>query len=72
MAERGVIRSSDTACQGQRFFDFHESKGWIIGKSPMKDWRAAVRTWEINYRPSTTPEPTGGEGWKPYVKPEYN
>ena len=28
------------------FFDFYESKGWVIGKSPMKDWQAAVRTWE--------------------------
>ena len=30
----------------EQFFNFYESKGWIIGKSPMKDWRAAVRTWE--------------------------
>ncbi len=28
------------------FFDFYESKNWFIGKSKMKDWRAAVRTWE--------------------------
>lgn len=31
-----------------RFFDSYESKGWIIGKTPMKDWKAAVRTWEKN------------------------
>lgn len=30
----------------QAFLDYYESKGWLIGKSPMKDWRAAVRTWE--------------------------
>jgi hypothetical protein len=30
----------------QNFFDFYESKGWRVGKAPMKDWRAAVRTWE--------------------------
>ena len=29
-----------------QFYDFYESKGWVVGKSPMKDWRAAVRTWE--------------------------
>ena len=29
-----------------RFVDFYTSKGWRIGKSPMKDWQAAVRTWE--------------------------
>lgn len=28
------------------FVDFYESKGWMIGKSKMKDWKAAVRTWE--------------------------
>lgn len=30
----------------QTFIDFYESKGWLIGKNKMKDWKAAVRTWE--------------------------
>lgn len=30
----------------EQFFNFYESKGWMVGKSPMKDWRAAIRTWE--------------------------
>lgn len=30
----------------ERFVDFYESKGWVVGKSKMKDWRAAVRSWE--------------------------
>jgi hypothetical protein len=30
----------------QGFVDFYTSKGWLVGKTPMKDWRAAVRTWE--------------------------
>ena len=30
-----------------RFFNFYESNGWKVGKNPMKDWKAAVRTWEI-------------------------
>lgn len=30
----------------QSFFDFYESKGWMIGKDKMKDWRACIRTWE--------------------------
>jgi hypothetical protein len=30
------------------FVDFYQSKGWMIGKNKMKDWRAAVRTWEKN------------------------
>lgn len=30
------------------FVNFYESKGWLIGKNRMKDWKAAVRTWEKN------------------------
>lgn len=30
----------------EMFVDFYSSKGWMIGKNPMKDWKAAVRTWE--------------------------
>lgn len=30
----------------QRFVNFYESKGWMVGKNKMKDWKAAVRTWE--------------------------
>ncbi|MFX0133806.1 MAG: hypothetical protein ACFFDN_09185 [Candidatus Hodarchaeota archaeon] len=32
----------------EQFFDFYEAKGWYIGKNKMKDWKAAVRTWERN------------------------
>jgi len=31
-----------------KFFDFYESKGWMIGKNKMKDWKSAVRTWKPN------------------------
>ncbi len=30
------------------FYNFYESKGWMIGKNKMKSWKAAVRTWEKN------------------------
>lgn len=30
----------------EQFINFYEAKGWFIGKNRMKDWRAAVRTWE--------------------------
>ena len=29
----------------QRFVDFYECKGWMVGKNKMKNWKAAVRTW---------------------------
>ena len=30
----------------QSFVDYYDSNGWRVGRSAMKDWRAAVRTWE--------------------------
>lgn len=30
----------------EKFFDFYESKGWVVGKTKMKDWKACIRTWE--------------------------
>jgi len=30
----------------EAFWDFYESKNWLVGKSKMKCWKAAVRTWE--------------------------
>lgn len=30
----------------QGFIDFYESKGWLVGKTPMKDWKAACRNAE--------------------------
>lgn len=31
-----------------RFVDFYTTKGWMVGKNKMKDWKSAVRTWERN------------------------
>lgn len=30
----------------QRFIDYYQSNGWMVGKNRMKDWKASVRTWE--------------------------
>ena len=39
-------RERNNGVDPQAFIDFYESKGWMVGKSPMKDWKASVRTWE--------------------------
>lgn len=31
---------------GKHFCNYYESKGWVIGKAPMKSWKAAVRVWK--------------------------
>ena len=30
----------------ERFVDYYTSNGWCVGKNKMKDWKAAIRTWE--------------------------
>ena len=30
----------------QKWYDYYSANGWKVGKNPMKDWKAAVRTWE--------------------------
>lgn len=42
----------------QRFWDFYESKGWKVGSSPMKDWKAAVRNWARRDTPGGTTKPS--------------
>lgn len=47
----------------QGFIDFYESKGWMVGKTPMKDWKAACRnaeTWERWSRKEASAPPKKG------------
>jgi predicted phage replisome organizer len=37
------------------FIDFYASKGWLVGKTKMSDWKAAVRTWESRNRKQSKP-----------------
>ena len=50
----------------QRFVDYYQSNGWKVGKNPMKDWKAAVRTWEQNNKGNPKPQ-TGGTVSKSFM-----
>ena len=39
-----ILRNNNI--DAEAFIDFYSSKGWLVGKNKMKDWKAAVRTWE--------------------------
>ena len=41
--------------EAESFINFYDSKGWMVGKNKMQDWKAAIRTWEMrdNKRPKT-------------------
>lgn len=45
---RDYCRSRSNSVDPELFYNFYESKGWMVGKNPMKDWQAAIRTWEIS------------------------
>ena len=43
---RSYCKERNNSVDPERFCDFYASKGWKVGNQPMKDWKAAVRTWE--------------------------
>ena len=43
---REYCRERENAVDAESFVDFYAAKGWKVGNAPMKDWKAAVRTWE--------------------------
>ena len=47
-----------TSLDESYFLDHYESNGWLVGKNPMKDWKAAVRTWKRNSSKFTTNQDT--------------
>lgn len=49
------------AVNAGNFVAFYESKGWMVGKNKMKDWKAAVRTWEQRDGPRAAPTVTETE-----------
>lgn len=53
----------------ERFIDFYESKGWMVGKNKMKDWRAAVRNWNRSQRQELT---TKGNKFNNFNQRQYD
>lgn len=66
--ERGV-KPADAQTEADKFVDRYEANGWIVGKTKMKDWKAAARNWLRNRKewgqtaaqPAT---PYGGRTWE--------
>ena len=54
---REYCESRHNTVKAEEFVAHYESNGWMVGKTPMKDWKAAIRTWEFKRKQSTiTPE----------------
>ena len=61
--EKPTVAEVDAYCKErnngvdpQRFIDHYTSNGWLVGKNKMKDWKAAVRTWEQRGNDSPRPQ----------------
>lgn len=57
---QGYISENQLPVDPVRFVDFYESKGWMVGKNKMKDWKAAIRTWskrDENTKPNDRLDP---------------
>jgi len=60
---RSYCQERNNGIDAEQFFNFYESKGWLVGKSPMKDWRACVRTWEKNRFTNNSGVANSKAGW---------
>lgn len=55
---REYCEQRNNGIDAEEFIDFYSSKGWMVGKNKMKDWQAAIRTWER----SRKKKPSGNNG----------
>ena len=51
---KSYCEERDNGIDPEAFIDHYESKGWMVGKNRMKDWKAAVRNWERSRKNDTT------------------
>lgn len=59
-----IAESGCSTVDPDRFIDFYASNGWKVGKNPMKDWQAAVRSWHrrnLDEKPKEVPHGILGE-----------
>ena len=50
-AEVKGLDLASTDFDPERFVDFYAQKGWVVGKTKMKDWKASVRNWVRSSKP---------------------
>lgn len=55
---RAYCSERKNGVDADRWFNYYSANGWKVGKNPMKDWKAAVRTWEDKPVKAVTPGKT--------------
>ena len=49
-------KERNNSIDAEQFINFYEAKGWMVGKNKMKDWKAAIRTWEKREESTAQPK----------------
>lgn len=52
----GYCNEKGYQVDAERFVDFYSSKGWMVGKNKMKDWKATVRNWARQEKEAEKPK----------------
>ena len=50
------IQEKGYSVSPESFFNYYTTNGWVVGKTKMKDWKAAIRYWQSKEKPQTTKE----------------
>ena len=53
---QAYCKERNKGVNAEKWYNHYTAKGWKIGKTPMKDWKAAVRTWEQDEQPKEAPK----------------
>lgn len=61
-------RSRSNSVDALQFVEFYSSKGWMVGKNQMKDWKASVRTWEHRSRTEACAKPLPFSGLEEFAR----
>ena len=64
---RAYCQDRQNGVDPQRFVDYYSSNGWMVGKNKMKDWKAAVRTWEQKEKDKQYGRPVAPKSSNPFL-----
>jgi hypothetical protein len=66
-----LTKKIDDKAEAETIFDYYESKGWVVGKAPMKSWKSAVNNWIKKYKKpafgNNQPYQQNGNEFRPLV-----
>lgn len=65
-------KERNNSINAKRFIDYYTSKGWKVGNSTMRDWKATVRTWEGRETKGNKPQQPSADNERKYTESELN